>query len=315
MEKGYLSIVLHAHLPYVRHPEHERFLEEEWFYEAITETYIPLIKAFDALVRDGVDFRITMSLTPTLLSMMVDPLLQSRYVKHLNRLIDLSAKEMERTRHDGAFRHLAEMYHGLFVEAREIFCDRYKNNLTLAFRHFQNIGKLEIITCAATHGFTPLMEIQKEAVRAQIRVGAELHERILGQRPRGIWLPECGYYPGLDEILKEEGIRYFIVDTHGILFGSPRPKYGIYAPVYCRSCVAACGRDIESSKSVWSAEEGYPGDHHYREFYRDIGFDLDYDYIRPYLNGDGSRINTGIKYYRITGKSGHKEPYSPQAAR
>ena len=67
MEKGYLSIVLHAHLPYVRHPEHERFLEEEWFYEAITETYIPLIKAFDSLVRDGVDFRITMSLTPTLL--------------------------------------------------------------------------------------------------------------------------------------------------------------------------------------------------------------------------------------------------------
>src|SRR3990167_7085597 len=72
---------------------------------------------------------------------------------------------------------------------------------------------------------------------------------------------------------------------------------------------------MESSKSVWSAEEGYPGDYRYREFYRDIGFDLDYDYIRPYLNGDGSRINTGIKYYRITGTGNHKEPYSPEAAR
>src|SRR3989338_5891601 len=125
MEKGYLSIVLHAHLPYVRHPEHQPFHEEEWFYEAITETYIPLIKAFGALARDGVDFRITMSLTPTLLSMMTDSLLQDRYLQHLDRLIELSKREMERTSSDRVFRPLAEMYHGLYLEARGIFCDRY----------------------------------------------------------------------------------------------------------------------------------------------------------------------------------------------
>jgi len=315
MEKGYLSIILHAHLPYVRHPEHERFLEEEWFYEAVTETYIPLIKVFQALVRDGVDFRITMSLTPTLLSMMVDPLLQSRYVRHIERLIELSRREMERTQGDAHFRHLAEMYHGLFLDAREIFCRHYHNDLTRAFKEFQDLGKLEIITCAATHGFLPLLDTQKEAVRAQVKVAVLTHEKILGRKPRGIWLPECGYAPGVDEILKEQGLRFFIVDSHGILFGSPRPKFGVYAPVYCRSGVAAFGRDAESSKSVWSAEEGYPGDSHYREFYRDIGFDLEYDYIKPYLNGDGSRVNTGIKYYRITHNGPHKEPYSPHAAR
>ena len=69
MEKGYLAIVLHAHLPYVRHPEHEDFLEEDWLYEAITETYIPLLKVFEGLVNDGVDWRLTMSITPTLASM------------------------------------------------------------------------------------------------------------------------------------------------------------------------------------------------------------------------------------------------------
>ena len=115
MEKGYLSILLHAHLPYVRHPEHERFLEEEWLYEAITETYIPLIKVFDGLIRDRVDFRITMSLTPTLLSMLTDPLLQMRYVRHLDRLIELSDKELVRTRHDSQFQPLARMYHQLFI--------------------------------------------------------------------------------------------------------------------------------------------------------------------------------------------------------
>src|SRR3990167_5909745 len=128
MEKGYLSIVLHAHLPFIRHPEHERFLEEEWFYEAITETYIPLIQVFQGLVRDGVDFRITMSLTPTLLSMMADPLLQSRYLRHVQRLIELSEREIARTVCDERFYPLARMYRDIFVGAKDLFL-RYDRNL------------------------------------------------------------------------------------------------------------------------------------------------------------------------------------------
>ena len=44
-------LVLHAHLPYVHHPEYERFLEERWLFEAVTETYIPLIKFIIGCVR------------------------------------------------------------------------------------------------------------------------------------------------------------------------------------------------------------------------------------------------------------------------
>jgi len=66
---------------------------------------------------------------------------------------------------------------------------------------------------------------------------------------------------------------------------------------------------VESSKQVWSAIEGYPGDPDYREFYRDIGFELDFDYIRPYISPDGLRVNTGIKYFRITGNTEDKQPY------
>ena len=313
MSQGYLSLILHAHLPYVRHPEHERFLEEEWLYEAITETYIPLLKTFDSLHRDRVHFRLTMSLTPTLLSMLIDPLLQQRYVKHLDRLIELAEKEVGRTAEDGRFAPLARMYRDQFREAHEIFCDRFGCDLTRAFRQFADAGELEIITCGATHGFLPLADLQPEAVRAQVQTAVRTHERILGRKPRGIWLPECGYAPGIDSILKEAGLLFFVVDNHAIVFGTPRPKFGVFAPVYCKSGVAAFGRDLESSKSVWSAEEGYPGDFVYREFYRDIGFDLDYGYVRPYLNGDGTRIHTGIKYYRITGAE-HKEPYDPARA-
>jgi 1,4-alpha-glucan branching enzyme len=152
MVKGYLCMVLHGHLPYVRHPEHEDFLEEDWFYEAITETYIPLIAMFERLERDKVNFRLTMSVTPTLASMLTDSLLQERYVKHINSLIELAHKEVERTRWLPEFQKLAVMYLNLFTHARDLF-ERYHRNLVLAFKRFQDSGNLEIITCGATHGF------------------------------------------------------------------------------------------------------------------------------------------------------------------
>jgi 1,4-alpha-glucan branching enzyme len=313
-EKGYLTLVLHAHLPYVRHPEHECFLEENWFYEAITETYIPLVQVFENLVKDGIPFRLTMSFSPPLVSMFTDSLLQDRYVRSLERLIELAEREVERTRWQPEFHHLARMYLHKFTKARHLFVEKYNRNLVGAFKRFQDSGNLEIITSGATHGFLPLMDIYPEAVRAQIQIGVENHRRHFGETPKGIWLPECGYHPGHDRFLKEAGIRYFFTDSHGILHATPRPKYGIFAPIFCQTGVAAFGRDMESSKQVWSAQEGYPGDYDYREFYRDIGYDLDYDYVSPYLPTKGTRTHTGIKYYRITGRTNDKEPYDPHKA-
>lgn len=313
--KGYLALILHAHLPYVRHPEYDRFLEEEWFYEAVTETYIPLITTFQSLLDEGVDFRITMTLSPSLVSMLSDELLQERYMRHLDRLIDLAEKELERTGMDPTFHPLAQMYWKRFTRSRDMFERRYGRNLVAAFRDLQDAGVLEILTCAATHGYLPCLSTNREAVRAQIEVATTHYEAHFGRRPAGVWLPECGYYDGLDSILQEAGIRYFVIETHGMLHASPRPRYGVFAPVYCPTGVAAFGRDMESSKQVWSSRDGYPGDFFYRDFYRDVGFDLDFDYIRPYIQPDGVRVFTGIKYYRITGKTDHKQPYDPDRAR
>ncbi len=312
--KGYLALVLHAHLPFVRHPEYDDFLEERWLFEAITETYIPFIEMLQRLLDEGAAFKITMSITPTLASMLNDELLQSRYIRHLNLLIELAQKEIERTRWMPEYHRLALMYYHCFSRAKTIFVDKYQRNILYAFKEFQEKGCLEIITSAGTHGFLPLM-FNKAAVRAQIKSGVRTYREIFGSNPLGVWLPECGYSPGDDEILKEEGIKYFLVDTHGILFAHPRPRYGVYSSYFCKSGVAVFGRDTESSKSVWSAVEGYPGDYNYREFYRDIGYDLDYDYIKPYIHPDGTRGNTGIKYYAITGRTPHKQPYDPDRAR
>jgi 1,4-alpha-glucan branching enzyme len=307
--QGYLALVLHAHLPFVRHPEHDDFLEEDWFYEAITETYIPLLTMMEGLVRDGVEFRLTKSLTPPLCAMLLDPLLQERYVRHLTELIDLTGKEIERTKNDQRFHDLAWFYHNRFQEARSMFCDTYGRNLVGAFRKFQDLGQLEIITCGATHGFLPLMQEHPQAMRAQILIARDHYRQCFGRDPRGIWLPECAYVPAVEQYLAEAGIRWFVTDTHGIMFGHPRPRYGVYAPVFTPNGLGAFARDIESSQQVWSAEIGYPGDPDYRDFYRDVGFDLPFDYIKPYIHPDGIRCFTGVKYYRITGRSQAKEPY------
>ncbi|MGI5862574.1 MAG: glycoside hydrolase family 57 protein [Myxococcales bacterium] len=312
--QGYLSFVLHAHLPFVRHPEHEEFLEEDWLYEAITETYLPLLDVFDRLANDNVPFRMTMSLTPPLVSMLRDELLVHRYSRRLDKLCELADKEVHRTAKDAAFSPLAHFYRDRFYNARQAFHDRYHRDLVGAFRRLQDHGVLDILTCGATHGFLPLMQAFPEAVRAQITVAAAHYRQNFGRDPLGIWLPECGYYPGLERFLAAEGIRYFFVDSHGILDATPRPRYGVYAPLYTPTGTAAFGRDPESSQQVWSAEHGYPGDYWYREFYRDIGYDLDFDYVKPYVQPTGARKNTGIKYYRITGRTPHKEPYDRRVA-
>jgi len=312
--KGFLSIVLHAHLPFVRHPEYEEFLEERWFFEALSETYLPLLNMFKGLDRDEVKFKLTINISPTLCSMLADGLLMARYKKYLDKMVELSEKEIKRTRFSPEFNKLAHMYYYRFSSARDLVFNKWGRDILGQFRKYQDKGYLEIITSAATHGYLPLLGVNKESIKAQLRVGVNSYRKFFGRNPKGIWLPECGYFEGLDKFLKSEGIKFFFLETHGILFSRPRPKYGVYSAYYTPEKVAFFGRDAESSKSVWSVIEGYPGDYNYREYYRDIGFDLDYDYIKPYISPDGARIFTGIKYYKITGQSRDKQVYNLEAA-
>ena len=163
MAIGYLSFVLHAHLPFVRHPESNYVLEEEWLFEAITETYVPLIQMFEGLKQDGVDFKLTMSMTPTLVSMLRDPLLQGRYENHLTLLQELAEKEIHHNIYNGHIRYLAEHYATHFKNVRELW-ERYNRDLVTAFKQFQDSNNLEIITCGATHGYFPLMKMYPQAV-------------------------------------------------------------------------------------------------------------------------------------------------------
>ncbi len=314
MPKGYVAFVLHAHLPYVRHPEYDAFLEERWLYEAITETYLPLIKVLDRITAEGVACRLNLSISPSLLAMLEDPLLQQRYEAHLAKSLELAERELERTRHEPHFHYLAGVYRQFFSETQELFVNRCRRRLSLAFRQLHEAGVIELMTTTATHMLMPLFAAQPRAVAAQIVTGLDYFASVFGFRPQGMWLPECGYYPGVDELLAQEGVRFLLTESHGIEHASTTPCYGVHAPLYTPTGVAAFGRDQGSTRQVWSAREGFPGHPDYREFYRDIGHDLDFQYLESYTAG-GVRADTGIKYYRITGPTAWKEPYHPEIAR
>jgi 1,4-alpha-glucan branching enzyme len=308
IDVNHLALILHAHLPFVRHPEHEHFLEEDWLFEAITETYIPLLQMMQRLVNDNVPFKLTMSLTPTLCAMLRDDLLRERYVRHVDLLIDLAARESRRNRDRPQLAEVSQFYFELFTASRRFFVDDWKCDLLAAFRQLRDCGALEIIGSAATHGLLPLIREQsREAARAQVLIGRDEYVDLFGDEPKGFWLPECAYAPALDPILQEANVRWFVLDAHGLLFGNPQPQRAIYAPCYTPAGPAAFARDRDSSRQVWSAEEGYPGDPAYREFYRDIGFDLPLEHLGPVARG--LRKFSGVKYHRITGRKKEKEIY------
>jgi len=313
MKKGYLAIILHAHLPYIRNLSDGAF-EEEWLYEAIIETYIPILNILEKLAEDCLPVRIGISLTPPLLNMLSDKLLLARFKKRLELYLELADKEIKRTEFSYPFNETARLYKNNLLTAKAKL-DQYQDNLIAAFEHFQSVGLIEILASAATHGYLPLMDVTPNCQKAQIFQGVSEYKRFFGINPKGFWLPECGFSPGVDVFLATQGLRYFITDTHALLHANIKPRYANYAPIYTPSKVAAFGRDQESSKQVWSATEGYPGDYDYRDFYRDIGFDLDYDYLSFILEPMSIRKMTGFKYYRITGSSDYKEPYYPATAK
>ncbi|MFP4509606.1 MAG: glycoside hydrolase family 57 protein [Spirochaetota bacterium] len=314
MKHGSVMLVLHAHLPFVRHPEYDSFLEEMWLFEAISETYLPLLRMLDRLERDDIAGSFCMSFSPTLVSMLNDSLLRERYVQHLDRLIELGWKETDRTSADPELAPVAAMYRDLYAQCRIDFLDTYEQDLIARFRHHAESGRIQAITTLATHPFAPVYQHSAETVRVQIQVAIAEHAAVFGRKPKGFWLPECGYYPGIEQLFDDAGIHFFFVAAHGLLFGEERAESGVYAPVQCSNGVLAFGRDMASANAVWSESEGYPGDPEYREFYRDIGHDLPIEYIGPYIHLGNERINTGYKYYAITGRTDQKRPYIPERA-
>ncbi|MFC0558096.1 1,4-alpha-glucan branching protein domain-containing protein [Halalkalibacter alkalisediminis] len=306
MKEGYYSLVLHAHLPYVRHKEEGR-LEERWLFEAITESYIPLLWELNDTDIKGA---LTISFSPPVLEMLADPIIQERYLDYIIKTEELLQKEVELAKTIEE-EELNDYYILRYQKIKKTFLDLNKNVLN-GYRTLFNNGAISCITSAATHAFLPYVKT-KAAIRSQVVEAIRCFQQHFGVKPKGFWLPECAIAPGIDRILVEEGITYSFVDEHAVITADPTPSKGSGSPIYSPHGLILFPRHTDLSSKVWSSTLGYPGDVDYREFYRDIAYERDWDYIKPYVHEE-VRIDTGIKHKRITGQGEEKDIYVPNWA-
>lgn len=310
---GRFLLCLHSHMPYVL--SHGKSPHgTDWIFESAAECYLPLLGTLDRLLAEGVRPRWTVNITPILAEQLDDPSFQSGFEDYCREKIEAACEDLDRFQASGEDQMcgLAENWRRSFARNLDMFQKRWGRSICGGFREMAEADSVELVTSAATHGYLPLLATD-ESVRAQVRIGVESHARRFGTKPRGIWLPECAYRPrydwkppagpdtppatraGVDEVLAENGIEYFFVDSHMIRGGEPlgtywqsfphlaeliaRSKQLFVTPEEARSEYAtystATGqrilvRDPVTTVKVWSGDAGYPGDEYYLEFHKQL---------------------------------------------
>lgn len=315
----------------------------DWINESAAECYLPLLHTLDRLLREGIKPRWTINLTPILSEQLADPAFKEGFEEYCQNKIDAAIKDQARFEREGPLwmQGLASMWQRTYMRTLNQFQHQWGRSIVEGFRYFQDQGSIEIITSGATHGYQPLLGTD-ESCRAQVKLGVLNYEKHFGKKPRGIWLPECAYRPrydwkppmakskdvpwprmATDEILKEEGLEFFFVDSHMIRGGHPLGTYAANFPqleeMFARSSkyftppeefrseyehyllpsgVTCFARDPETTVKVWSGDSGYPGDPYYLEFHKQL-------------------YPGRLRYWRISPDKtdlGKKQPYDPYQA-
>jgi 1,4-alpha-glucan branching enzyme len=251
--QGAFTFILHSHLPYARSAgmwPHG----EEWVHEAIAETYLPLLNALYDLDEEGIDFRITVSVTPILAEQLNDPLIIQHFITYAEERAAWAAADISRFADAGDedLRKLAVFFHHWYSRNLTSFVDRFKSDILGALKALQEKGLVEVSTSAATHGYLPLLS-RDSSIFGQIQTGVDSYVKHFGRRPKAIWLPECAYRPayfeddgtrrpGLESYLEAQGIRVFFTETHTVEGGRPVGKaageaIGVYESVSRRYSV------------------------------------------------------------------------------
>lgn len=335
MSLGAFTFVLHSHIPYVRGAGRWPF-GEETLHEAMAETYLPLLSALFDLVEEGLRPQVTIGLTPILLEQIGDAEVVDNFREYLVERIELTRSDARSEPSGSPLVGLARFYEGWYEDQLRAFDERFAGDLPGAFRRLQDEEAIDVLTSACTHPYLPLLS-RDSSVYGTLKTGVQSTLRHMGQAPRGIWLPECGYRPayyedksvrpGVEHFLAQFQLSHFFTDTHvvrgGLKVGKaagdaigpygaipkrqlvhepeavPAPDRSTFRPYYVqRTDVAVFAREERTGLQVWSAAHGYPGDYLYREFHR-------------------KDPRSGLQYWRITGADidlGYKDLYDPERA-
>lgn len=273
---GCFSLVLHTHMPYVR--KNGAFpVGEDWLYQVMSDTYIPLLGMLSQLDHEGVTSCLALTLTPVLCEQLGDDYIKEKFVEYLETMASHASRDIRDFEYfdDAQRRALAGDYRDNFMRKKLAFLS-IGGDLLGAILEFEDKGLIETMTSSATHAFLPGLD--DRSVRAQVRIGVEAYEARTGRRPAGFWLPECAYRKGIEEVLQAEGLKYFLVDPTA-LGGLPSTA----AYLVGDSAVAVLSRSEATHVNVWDETRGYPAD-------------------ARYLDSTKYYHNSGLLYWSVTGE-------------
>jgi 1,4-alpha-glucan branching enzyme len=311
MSKGYFGLVLHGHIPWCK-KSGTWPAGEEWLFEAMNETYIPMLNILRELHEENLKTAITINITPTLAEQFGDEYMNQRFIEYMENLISRAKNDIQRFKNQSRKKDIAESHLKNFEHILDTYYHNYYRDILGSFRWLQNEKMIELISCAATHAFLPLME-SDSGIFSQIQLAVDTHKKYFGKPPKGFWLPECAYRPkiytngefreSIDYWLHNSGIEYFFVDSHGILDAEileSNNNIGLNTNIGydLESGTSVFARNKKASRQVWDAKIGYPGNEFYMEFHKKDG-------------------ESGLNYWRITNKdmgNEAKDLYHPERA-
>jgi len=304
-----ISLVLEAHLPYVREYKKDTDLsisgEEGRFFDYISETLIPLLEVLNRLDNDHVPFKLAMVLSPVLCHLLCDEHLQKKYLSFLDKQIEFGKKEMERTSKQSDLNRLAQNYCEIITAKKTAYTEKYEKNLLKTFDFYRRKGKLEILATCATHAFIPFINHNAESLQAQMEIPVSVYRKHFAGNPQGFWLPELGWTESIEQYFKAYNYSYAIVETHGLLFGKPSPQKGCFYPAKTPNGTVILARDLYAIREI----EKMAADEVYRNNDHDAGYDLPSESVKPFTGSEGERHRTGYDYYARTNMV-----YDPKAA-
>ena len=312
MGENNLVLILTARQGYLKSSDTGFSAKSAGFFQAITQSYIPLLNMARCLEADGVPFKIGLVLSPALCQMLSDPLLQGRYEAYLSRLEQLGPSELKRCQGTVCYPHAVRCFDQI-QKTKADFVDVYGRNLLQEVRRLEKEGFVELIPTAATYAYLPHFADFPEAVNAQVETGIYSNRYFFGDTGEGFWLPFLGYPKYIDQTLRSYGASYTVVDARTVLFSDNCPAQGIFYPVRSKNSLVLFAKDPDTPDDI-RGEEGFCRSPSYLCTERDIGFDLAREDLVGFLQEGEAREATGFNYWNGESSSELPVPYDKEAA-
>ncbi len=292
-----IVLILNAGQEYIRHTgddERKYAAQLNRLFEAVTDTYIPLLNAFESLERDGIPFKVGLVLSPVLCNLLEDPVVQKQYSEWIERRLEIGKREIERNASVPARLENAKLCFEKNQEAAISYA-KYNQKIIRKFYEFQKKGFVEILATCGTDIFLPQYSDIPEVMSAQVETGLYAYKASFGEVPDGFWLPEMGYYPGIEKILKAYGMNYTVLDSRSFLFSENEPEKGIFYPARFENSLAVFARDSRCDAEIFG-EDGFASGKAYLDINKDIGFELPAEELEPFVTKGEPRYSFGYAY-------------------